>query len=313
MIDEEFSLLKILGKGGSSKVFLAQDTQGARYALKAIRKDKNYASQTAAGMVEREHELLSKLDLHPNIIKSHMMNLNGILEAKGESEPVMYNVLEYAKHGALSNFIRYTGGVEESLARLFSLQICNAVHYIHSIGYAHLDIKLENILLDHYYNIKVADMGSSHFVAESDGLSDKRRGTMMYMPPEVMNLKPGQAFDAKAADIYSLGITIFVMFIGEFPVFHKNSGSMSTNDSSNRSSDDMKVEGGRSIQIEGDILPDCVKQLIEAMTYEDPLMRPNIDEVLASEWLSQNFSNNILEDVYSEMSSRKEYMLKSPK
>lgn len=123
MIDNEFSLLKILGKGGSSKVFLAQDSQGAKYALKAIRKDKNYESHAAAAMIEREHELLQMLDSHPNIIKSYMMNLDGEVVANGKSESVMYNVLEFAKHGALSSFIRFTGGVEEYIAKHLMAQI----------------------------------------------------------------------------------------------------------------------------------------------------------------------------------------------
>lgn len=72
----------------------------------------------------------------------------------------MYNVLEYAQHGALSKFVRYTGGLEEEIARLYIYQIADAIQYVHSLGYAHLDIKLENILLDKFFNIKVADLGS---------------------------------------------------------------------------------------------------------------------------------------------------------
>lgn len=72
----------------------------------------------------------------------------------------MYNILEYAPHGALSNFVRYTGGIEEEIARLYVYQFCDAISFIHKLGYAHLDIKLENILLDKYFNIKVADMAS---------------------------------------------------------------------------------------------------------------------------------------------------------
>lgn len=123
MIDNQFALEKLLGKGGSSKVFLAKDSEGNKYAIKAIRKDKNFVKCAAAAMLEREHETLKKLEGHPNIIKSLGINLEGTLSAQNASEDIMYNVLEFAKYGALSNFVRYTGGIEEEIARLFVLQM----------------------------------------------------------------------------------------------------------------------------------------------------------------------------------------------
>lgn len=47
MIDNEYKLIKVLGKGGSSKVFLAHDSQGNAFAIKAIRKDKQYDYHTS--------------------------------------------------------------------------------------------------------------------------------------------------------------------------------------------------------------------------------------------------------------------------
>lgn len=123
MIDEHFELVKLLGKGGSSKVFLARDSEGNKCAIKAIRKDKNFVKCAAAAMLEREHETLQKLEGHPNIIKSLGINLNGTVSTQSASEDIMYNVLEFAKYGALSNFVRYTGGIEADVARLFVLQM----------------------------------------------------------------------------------------------------------------------------------------------------------------------------------------------
>lgn len=242
MIDNQFVLSKVLGKGGSSKVFLAQDSENNKWAIKAIRKDKGIIQEAAAAMLVREHELLQKLSDHPNIIKSYKVNLDGMVQAGEDTESVMYNVLEYAKHGALSNFIRYTGGIEESISRLFALQICNALKYIHDLDYAHLDIKLENILVDEYFNMKVADLGSSFSTSETDGFINRKRGTLLYMAPEVANFKQGQKYDAKAADIYSLGITLFVMITGEFPTPQEIKSNLSTVDSEGKYSTDTEME-----------------------------------------------------------------------
>lgn len=160
MIDSKYLVQKVVGAGGSSKVYLATDVNDNQVAVKTIRKDKGYKDSTATNMVRREFEMLEKLAEHPNIIGSIESNTQGLLTIGGRQENVMYNVLEYAENGTLGRFIRYTGGVEEEMARFFVLQICDAINYIHKQDYVHLDIKLENILLDQFFNIKVADLGS---------------------------------------------------------------------------------------------------------------------------------------------------------
>jgi serine/threonine-protein kinase GIN4/serine/threonine-protein kinase KCC4 len=85
---------------------------------------------------------------------------------------------------------------------MFAIQIFHAVEYIHNLGYSHLDIKLENILLDEFFNLKLADMGSSVDVRDTQGMTDRRRGTPMYMPPEILHYKSGQEYDAYSADVY---------------------------------------------------------------------------------------------------------------
>mmetsp|Transcript_10968 Transcript_10968/g.12334 ORF Transcript_10968/g.12334 Transcript_10968/m.12334 type:complete len:125 (+) Transcript_10968:406-780(+) len=81
-----------------------------------------------------------------------------------------------------------------------------------------MDIKLENILLDEYFNVKVADLGVALDVSQTHGITDSRRGTVSYMAPEVSNLLPTETYDAFKADIYSLGISLYVLLLGEFPV-----------------------------------------------------------------------------------------------
>lgn len=82
---------------------------------------------------------------------------------------------------------------------------------------AHLDLKLENILLDENYNIKLSDMGASLILLESGGFTNSRRGTANYMSPEVQNLQPGDCYDAFKNDIYSLGVTLYLLLTSEFP------------------------------------------------------------------------------------------------
>ena len=69
--------------------------------------------------------------------------------------------------------------------------------------------------------MKVADLGISMDVSQTNGLSDIIRGTLWYMAPEVSHLLPTESYDAFKADIYSLGMSLYVMIFGEYPLEDK--------------------------------------------------------------------------------------------
>mmetsp|Transcript_29709 Transcript_29709/g.26293 ORF Transcript_29709/g.26293 Transcript_29709/m.26293 type:complete len:207 (+) Transcript_29709:277-897(+) len=206
MLDNKFALLEPIGQGGSSNVYRAQDNENNEYAIKMIRKDKKYHTKLATHMLHKEHHTLLMLEGHPNLIKSVGVNVFGKLDKGDQVEDCMYQVIELAGNGAISNFVRKTGPLEEELTRFFMIQILHAVSHMHQQYYVHLDMKLENIFLDKYFNIKVGDLGSSSNVAEENGFISSRRGTPLYMAPEIKVLQPGEEYEAYSADIYSLGI-----------------------------------------------------------------------------------------------------------
>lgn len=303
--------MNIIGKGGSSKVFLSKDRSGHKVVLKVLRKDKKYTRHAAEEMLNREHYLLQKLHTHPNIIDSYGVNVNGVATLNGEDEDIMYSMLEYAEHGSISNFVRYTGCIEESIAKFFMLQICHAVEFIHQEGYAHLDIKLENILLDSFFNIKLADMGASIYVADSEGWANKRRGTTLYMAPEVLNKSSGTVYNAYKADIFSLGISLFVLLVGEFPSLQGLRDISSTEETERNLGNLPEWEADLETQRKFKKLSSGLQDLIKSMTDIDPDKRPSISEIIQNSWFSEDFSGEFHEEVYLEMQNRKEFMLKS--
>lgn len=162
--------------------------------------------------------------------------------------------------------------------------------YTHSLGHAHLDIKLENILLDEFFNLKLADFGSSVSVTSSNGLTNKRRGTILYMAPEVVDLQQNEEFNALAADIYSLGITIFVLLTGEFPTPQEIRNISSIDESDKRTSCSMEVDSEQSIGDDWNQFSKEVKLLLKSMLNPDPQKRPTIFEILSTPWLNHEFS-----------------------
>lgn len=309
MIDNKFTLISYLGKGGSSKVFLAKNEFGCKWAIKIIRKDKKYPTEVADKMLKREHKMLSLLKSHPNIIDSYGINLDGFATMDDECEKVKYNVIEFAENGPLSNFIRYTGAIEEDISRLLIVQLWSAVEFMHLQGYAHLDIKLENILLDEFYNVKLADMGGSLWIKDSNGYVDRRRGTTLYMAPEVISFTPGDVYNALKADIYSLGVAIFVMLIGEFPKPSDFSSNWVTN-----GSDETHISKSewwsvsKKVKLRWKQLSKEIQQLIWSMIHSDPDQRPSISDVLAFSWLSRDIPLSMINEIYNEMFWRKQVM-----
>lgn len=311
ILDRKFYIQKTLGQGGSSKVFLGLDSENHKFAVKILRKDKGYSYAHGANMIMKEHMLLQNLKEHPNILRSYHASLQGTIEKEGETEKdMMYNILEFAEHGSLSFFIRTTGHLEEEIARLQFLQIASATEYIHSQDYAHLDLKLENILLDKYFNTKVADLGAADYVGKTGGMTSHRRGTILYMAPEVLELKSGGSFNAYAADVYSLGVCLYVMLVGEFPKFNDALSCAATNDIYKSIDEETEDEQVDSISLKRwELISKDAKDLILAMISLDPLSRPTISEVVQHSWTSKPFDDNLQNIAYQEMEARKDYII----
>lgn len=111
------------------------------------------------------------------------------------------------------DFIQNLGGVGEDAGRFFMTQLINAISYMHEDkGVVHRDLKLENILIDGELNLKLADFGFATF----NNISElaEYRGTKTYMAPEI---KEGKVYDGKKADIFSIGVILFIVVQGIYP------------------------------------------------------------------------------------------------
>ena len=77
-------------------------------------------------------------------------------------------------------------------------------------------MKLENILIDQFLNIKIADFG---FATENPGLLESYKGTPVYMAPEIAL---GHKYQGYKADIFSAGVILFTLARGIFPFMNSN-------------------------------------------------------------------------------------------
>ncbi|CAN8069539.1 unnamed protein product [Agarophyton chilense] len=130
-----------------------------------------------------------------------------------------YFVLEFMPGGSLKDIVRKSGGsISEAAALQIARQVLLALVYLHENGYAHRDIKLENVLCETEdlddTRVCLADFGYTNFFAEP-GAECMRSliGTPVYVAPEIFRERPY----SEAVDMYAMGVMIFRMLCGEYP------------------------------------------------------------------------------------------------
>jgi len=149
---------------------------------------------------------------HPNLLQYiEGASLKRGLPSKPEVQ-YSYILMEFAPYGDFVDiFSRMRDIQDEKIARTYFHQLIDGIEYLHSKGYAHMDLKLDNLLLGENYVLKIADFDCSHFENEKVTL---QRGTRGYRAPEV---KWSRCKNPKAADLYSAGILLFMLKAGFAP------------------------------------------------------------------------------------------------
>ena len=142
--------------------------------------------------------------------------------------PFMLSKPAFVKQASsdLFNFINTTslsenGKIEERVIALIFGQVCDAVHYLHSNGYVHRDIKDENVIVEvnNNYKTKLVDFGAADKIPSSQrDYFTSFRGTPRYCPPELFR-KPQHK--GPEVDIWCLGILLYTLAYRQNPFLSK--------------------------------------------------------------------------------------------
>jgi serine/threonine protein kinase len=247
---------KVLGSGYFGEVKVAKHLlTGVYVAIKTLKK-KQYAD---AGMQypPKEVDLMLKLR-HPNIFRFfHCVT----------SDSALYMISEVVSGGELFDYVAQNDHLSETESRSFMRQIVSAVDYMHRSGICHRDLKLENILLDAYGNIKLIDFGLGNFFSISgNALLSTFCGSPDYAPPEVwLNLQ----YQGPEIDVWALGVILFVM-ITSFVPFNNSSNVI-----------EMRYQWPSSLV--SDELKDMVGQI-----FRKSKERCNLDAIINHPWMNDN-------------------------
>ncbi|POM63496.1 Serine/threonine protein Kinase [Phytophthora palmivora] len=209
---------------------------------------------------------------HPHIVQY----LDDFIEGH-----TLYFVLEYCAGGDLYSAVNR--GQNQRLVCADALavvkQVATAVAYLHSHNIAHRDLSLENVMLSRGV-CKIGDFGLS---TRTDQLCFERVGKAYYMAPEVV--APRVVYDPKAADVWSLGIILFVLVTGSPLV-----PLATEEDSAFRA---FKKVGVREVLVAWkmtDLIHESAIQLLDGMMQCDPAKRLTIEQVISHDAFQQDQS-----------------------
>jgi Nif-specific regulatory protein len=197
-----YQLLGILKESAGSSVYRVFDASDRHEkAIKILRHEVSDPQQLLR--FKSEFATLASLE-HPSIVRVYDF---GLLPG---SFP--YFTMEYFAGRRITDV--FDGSNWDALYDIL-IQIASALHHIHRLGIVHLDLKPSNILIDDRGKAKIMDFGVA---IESHQIFDRRiRGTLHYMPPEVLRQ---DRVDARA-DLYALGMTIYETVTGALPGYGK--------------------------------------------------------------------------------------------
>jgi serine/threonine protein kinase len=247
-----------IGHGSFGSVFKATNTNDRKtYAIKAIPRSKLRCDE------DREH-FQREINAMAFLRHDNLLALRDFLSDEGH----FYLVLDFCEEGELYSVVAQDDRLDEPTAALIFQQILSAVAYCHSFSVAHRDLKLENILIVRFPQIKVSDFGLCGFM-ENEQLLRTFCGSPAYCAPECLSKL---AYDGEKSDIWSLGVVLYSMVTGDFPWNIANASIMIRH-----------ILRGTFV-VPSDVSPLC-RDVIEGCLKVDPAQRMPMARMLIHPWL----------------------------
>lgn len=208
IIDGKYEVLREIGKGGMSVVYLAMDKRlNKQWAIKEFRKDKDDASkQVALKALLDEANLMKKLD-HPTLPR-----IVDIIE----TNQTVYIVMDYIEGESLNKVLDAYGAQPQEAVIEWAKQLSGVLDYLHTQNppVIYRDMKPANIMLKPDGTVRLIDFGIAREYKEGKEGDTEAIGTRGYAAPEQFGGR-GQT-DART-DIYSLGVTLYHLVTGKNP------------------------------------------------------------------------------------------------
>lgn len=291
-----YMISRKIGQGSYATVHLSEYSEGGRRVKLACKIfDKERAPKDFLDkFFPRELDILTRIE-NPHIIQVHSILQRG---------PRVFIFMRYAENGDMLDFIRQNGLVPERQAKIWFRQMVQGLQYLHALNIAHRDLKCENILLSRHWNVKLADFGFARFCVDNDGrhheqnkhfrkdslskylhnvfvpgkrvLSQTYCGSAAYAAPEVVS---GTPYNPKLADVWSLGIILYIMVNATMPFDDSNLKKLLKDQLARRWDFRSRVK---------DVLTPVLTSLVRNILEPDITQRITLDRIEKHDWVRRD-------------------------
>lgn len=250
-----------VGRGGAGVIYRCYETAlGRNVAVKVL---PSHFDDESRERFLREGYAMGGLSGHPNI--THILRVGMTINNRP------YIVMPYHAADSLAVRLRHEGPVPWPEALRIGVKLCGALETAHRNGTLHRDIKPANVLINDYGEPQLSDFGIAHIEGGYETATGFFSGTIDYTAPEVMTGNPATV----AADIYSLGATIYALIAGNAAHERRKGEDLIAQylRISSTGIPDMRPDG----------IPDAVCSAIEHAMSVDPEKRPASAEAFGRE------------------------------
>ncbi|KAM3720666.1 SNF-related serine/threonine-protein kinase [Dirofilaria immitis] len=254
-----YDLQKTIGKGHFAVVKSASHVfTGEKVAVKVIDKTK-FDSSMASHLIKEVRCM--KLVQHPNIVRLYEVI---------DTQTKLFLILELGDYD-MYDFITKNAdkGCPESEAQQYFCQIIKAIDYCHQLHVVHRDLKPENVVFfERLGMVKLTDFGFSNKFIPGEQL-ETACGSLAYSAPEILL---GDAYDAPAVDVWSLGVILYMLLCGRLPFQEANDSETLTK----------ILDCKYSLP---DTLSPHARYLISRMLVKDVQKRAVLSEIINNSWV----------------------------
>ena len=205
---DRYRIESILGEGGSGRVYRGFDTELERaVAIKVSKLDRR--SEQTDRLLE-EARRIAKLR-HPGIVPVFDV---------GRHDGMLFIVAELIDGPSLSGWFGSGKSIPVDAAKLIA-SVADALHFAHTQGFVHRDIKPDNILIDERGNPRISDFGTAVSIQDGHAIQS---GTLPFMAPE--QLSNECASPDIRTDVHALGVVFYELLTGELPYKARNPAAL---------------------------------------------------------------------------------------
>ena len=202
--NEDFKILKILGRGSFGKVCLVEYLPTHEiYAMKSLKKDILIQEEKIESTL-LEKEILETIN-HPFLV--------GLVFCFQTEQRINF-VMPFIPGGELFQHLKKVKHFSEQKVKFYAAQIAIAIQYLHDMGIVYRDLKPENVLIDEKGYLRLTDFGLAKKLKDGEK-TNSFCGTPEYLAPEIIN---GKGYD-KNIDWWAFGILIYEMICGIPPFY----------------------------------------------------------------------------------------------